>query len=364
MKIHLNSKIPRSGYLMTPPKNISILGSTGSVGTQALEVIRASRGRLKVTSLAAGENIDLLEKQIREFEPGKAYVKKLSDREKLKRKYKDLNVCDDIEEVAADKEAQVVLSAISGRNAIPATLESLRLGKTVALAQKEVLVEEGEEVRKICKQSGAQIIPVDSEHSAIFQSIGREKSSSIEEIILTCSGGPFFRKKRKDLKNITPEQALAHPKWNMGKKISIDSATLMNKALELIEAVFLFNVPAEKIRVLIHPEAKIHSGVVFQDGNVIFTAGATDMKIPIAYALYFPERVKNNFPRIDFSRLQSWNFYPPDEETFPSLKLARKALEMGGKSCADLNQTNDKAVELFLEKEISFLEIFEMLNFK
>ena len=343
-------------------KKISILGSTGSVGTQTLDVIRKFPDGFKVIGLAAGRNIALLERQIVEFKPKEVSLISERDKKSLEKKFPLISFFKTPAEIAKSSSYQLLVSAISGRNGIDASMEALKLGKTLALAQKEVLVERGEAIRRICQKTGSKIIPIDSEHSAIFQSIGSEKESKIEKIILTCSGGPFFGRKKNSLKNIKPEEALAHPKWNMGKKISIDSATLMNKALEIIEAVHLFGIKEEKIEVVIHPEAKIHSGVLFEDGNVIFAAGETDIRIAISYALNFPERTKNKFPRIDFSQKQSWNFHPPDEETFPSLQYARKALGGGQEKCKKLNIANNEAVQLFLGKKIRFLEIFEIIE--
>jgi len=338
-------------------KNIAIFGSTGSVGTQCIEVIK--KLNLNIFALVANENVTLLEKQIIEFKPKKVYLKNKEKEKYLQKKYPNI-IFETPLQIAKSKNCNFVISAISGREEINATLEALRQNKIVALAQKEVLVEKGKEVLDILKNGKGKILPLDSEHSAIFQCLENNKKKDIEKIILTCSGGPFFGKNKNFLKTVKAKDAIKHPKWNMGKKISIDSSTLMNKALEIIEAVYLFDISYKKIKVVIHPEAKIHSGVQFVDGNLSFFAATTDMKIPIFYALTYPNRTKNNFKRINFDKPQNWSFFAPDTKTFPSLDLAKKALEIGNNACTNLNKANNKAVSLFLENKISFLEIFEI----
>ena len=310
-------------------KKIAILGSTGSIGTQTLEIVRTN-GDLEVTALAAGNNIDLLEKQIREFKPKLAAVWKEERANELKDKINDLDVkvvsgMDGLLEVARQPESEILVTAIVGMIGILPTIEAINAGKDIALANKETLVTAGHIIMPLAKEKGVSILPVDSEHSAIFQSLQGGQQKALHKILLTASGGPFRGKKLEDLENIQVEDALKHPNWAMGRKITIDSSTMVNKGLEVIEAKWLFGVDVDQIQVVVQPQSIIHSMVEYEDGAVIAQLGTPDMKLPIQYALYYPERRYLPGDRLDFSTLQQITFEQPDLETFYGLKLAFEA---------------------------------------
>ena len=315
-------------------KKIAILGSTGSIGTQTLEIVRTN-GDLEVTALAAGNNIDLLEKQIREFKPKLAAVWKEERANELKDKINDLDVkvvsgMDGLLEVARQPESEILVTAIVGMIGILPTIEAINAGKDIALANKETLVTAGHIIMPLAKEKGVSILPVDSEHSAIFQSLQGGQQKALHKILLTASGGPFRGKKLEDLANIQVEDALKHPNWAMGRKITIDSSTMVNKGLEVIEAKWLFGVDVDQIQVVVQPQSIIHSMVEYEDGAVIAQLGTPDMKLPIQYALYYPERRYLPGDRLDFSTLQQITFEQPDLETFYGLKLAFEAGRTGG----------------------------------
>lgn len=347
-------------------KKIAILGSTGSIGTQTLEIVRTN-GDLEVTALAAGNNIDLLEKQIREFKPKLAAVWKEERANELKDKIKDLDVkvvsgMDGLLEVARQPESEILVTAIVGMIGILPTIEAINAGKDIALANKETLVTAGHIIMPLAKEKGVSILPVDSEHSAIFQSLQGGQQKALHKILLTASGGPFRGKKLEDLANIQVEDALKHPNWAMGRKITIDSSTMVNKGLEVIEAKWLFGVDVDQIQVVVQPQSIIHSMVEYEDGAVIAQLGTPDMKLPIQYALYYPERRYLPGDRLNFSTLQQITFEQPDLETFYGLKLAFEAGRTGGSLPTVLNAANEKAVALFLDRKIKYLQIPEIIQ--
>ena len=347
-------------------KKIAILGSTGSIGTQTLEIVRTN-GDLEVTALAAGNNIDLLEKQIREFKPKLAAVWKEERANELKDKIKDLDVkvvsgMDGLLEVARQPESEILVTAIVGMIGILPTIEAINAGKDIALANKETLVTAGHIIMPLAKEKGVSILPVDSEHSAIFQSLQGGQQKALHKILLTASGGPFRGKKLEDLENIQVEDALKHPNWAMGRKITIDSSTMVNKGLEVIEAKWLFGVDVDQIQVVVQPQSIIHSMVEYEDGAVIAQLGTPDMKLPIQYALYYPERRYLPGDRLNFSTLQQITFEQPDLETFYGLKLAFEAGRTGGSLPTVLNAANEKAVALFLDRKIKYLQIPEIIQ--
>jgi len=339
---------------------ISIIGSTGSIGTQALEVARHLK--LKAAGLAACSNIDLLEKQAREFNPRIVAVKDARLAEELFDRLKDtgIEVCGGVEgiaRVAAVEEADTVVASIVGSAGIMPTLEAIKNGKNVALANKETLVAAGQVVMSEAEKHNVRIIPVDSEHSAIFQCLRGNSLRHVSKIILTASGGPFRRMPPQQLRHVTPEEALRHPNWKMGCKVTVDSATLMNKGLEVIEARWLFGLKPGQIEVLIHPQSVVHSMVEYVDGSVLAQMGASDMKLPIQFALAYPERIENNYPRLDLAAVGNLTFEKPDFEKFPCLRLAYEALETGGTMPAVLNASDEEAVNLFLNGHIKFTDI-------
>lgn len=347
-------------------KKIAILGSTGSIGTQTLEIVRTN-GDLEVTALAAGNNIDLLEKQIREFKPKLAAVWKEERANELKDKINDLDVkvvsgMDGLLEVARQPESEILVTAIVGMIGILPTIEAINAGKDIALANKETLVTAGHIIMPLAKEKGVSILPVDSEHSAIFQSLQGGQQKALHKILLTASGGPFRGKKLEDLENIQVEDALKHPNWAMGRKITIDSSTMVNKGLEVIEAKWLFGVDVDQIEVVVQPQSIIHSMVEYVDGAVIAQLGTPDMKLPIQYALYYPERRYLPGDRLDFRGLAQLTFEEPDLETFYGLRLAYEAGKAGGSLPTVFNAANEKAVSKFLNREIRFLEIPEMIQ--
>jgi len=343
-----------------------ILGSTGSIGTQALEVARALD--IQVAALTAHSNIGLLERQIREFKPKIAAVTDEAAAAALRIKTADTSTriaagMDGLCEAACADNADIVLNAIVGMAGLRPTLAAIRAKKTIALANKETLVAGGQLVTGLAAEYGVNILPVDSEHSAVFQCLQTARPDTpIRRIILTASGGPFFSRSRAELASVTREQALKHPNWDMGAKISIDSATLMNKGLEIIEAVHLFDVPAEKIDVVVHRESVIHSMVEFEDNSVLAQMGVPDMRVPIQYALTYPERYPSAAEPLDLAKTAALTFAAPDEQTFPCLRLCREAAEKGGLMPAAVNAANEEAVRLFLDGRIEFLDIAELVE--
>jgi len=347
-------------------KKIAILGSTGSIGTQTLEVVREN-GDLQVLGLAAGNNIKLLEAQIREFHPMVAAVWSEEKAKELRDRVKDLDVkivsgMEGLIEVSVLEGAEILVTAIVGMIGIRPTIEAIKAGKDIALANKETLVTAGHIIMPLAKEHQVQILPVDSEHSAIFQSLQGNPRGALKKILLTASGGPFRGKKREDLEKIQVEDALKHPNWEMGRKITIDSSTLVNKGLEVIEAKWLFDVDIEQIEVVVHPQSIIHSMVEYVDGAIIAELGTPDMKLPIQYALYYPERRFLPGDRVDFSALSQLTFEKPDLETFYGLRLAMEAGKAGGSLPTVFNAANECAVSKFLNREIAYLQIPEIIE--
>ena len=347
-------------------QNISVLGSTGSVGTQTLEVAREEG--FQISALTAQKNIAKLEEQIREFKPKLAVVYDESAAKKLKQNIKDMSVkvatgIDGLCEAATIAEADTVVTAVSGMIGLKPTLSAIKSHKNIALANKETLVAGGDLVMQEAKNQNVKILPVDSEHSAIFQCLeGCKSKSHINKLILTASGGPFFGKKRSELENVNLNEALNHPSWSMGAKITIDSATMMNKGLEIIEAVHLFDMPQDKIDVIIHRESVVHSMVEYTDGAVIAQLGTPSMKTPIRYALTYPERSTYSGHALDFANYQNLSFYKPDNETFETMDICRKAISIGLSAPVVINAANEEAVGLFLKGKIKFLEIIELIK--
>lgn len=342
-------------------RKISILGSTGSIGTQTLEVVE-NLENIKVMAITGNSNIDLLEKQARKFHPELVAVMNEKNAEILKGRLADQKIrivsgMDGLVEAATYEGVDTVVTSVVGNIGLKPTFEAIRAGKNIALANKETLVSAGQLVMDLAKKHHIHIYPVDSEHSAIFQSLQGNTGNRIQRILLTASGGPFRGKKREELEHVTAADALAHPNWSMGKKITIDSATLMNKGLEVMEAKWLFDVDVDQIEVLIHPQSIVHSAVEYEDGAIIAQLGEPDMRVPIQYALTYPKRVKNPFPRVDFARRNNLTFDKPDMDTFKCLSLAYRALKTGGTLPAVLNGANEVAVARFLKGEISFLQI-------
>ncbi len=347
-------------------KKIAILGSTGSIGTQTLDIVR-EQGDIQVTAMAAGSNIKLLEQQIREFHPKLVAVWSEEKAKELKENIRDLEVTvqagmDGLLAVSTEQEAQILVTAIVGMLGLRPTVAAIKAGKTIALANKETLVTAGHLIMPLAKEYGVPILPVDSEHSAIFQSLNGERENRIAKILLTASGGPFRGKKKEELETMQVEDALKHPNWSMGRKITIDSATLVNKGLEVMEAKWLFDVELEQIQVIVHPQSVIHSMVEYEDGAVIAQLGTPDMRLPIQYALYYPNRRPLSGKRLDFYELSSLTFEKPDTETFEGLSLAMSAMRRGGNMPTVFNAANEKAVALFLDKKIRFLEITEIIS--
>ena len=347
-------------------KKIAILGSTGSIGTQTLEIVREQRD-IEVTALAAGANAALLEEQIREFSPKLAALWEDGAAASLRERVKDLPVkvvsgMEGLLEIATMPEAEILVTAIVGMLGIRPTIAAIEAGKAIALANKETLVTAGHLIMPLAQEKHVPILPVDSEHSAIFQYLHGERENKISKILLTASGGPFRGKKRAELEMVQPEDALKHPNWSMGRKITIDSATMVNKGLEVMEAKWLFGVGLERIQVVVHPQSVIHSMVEYEDGAVIAQLGTPDMRLPIQYALYYPERRSLSGKRLDFFQLQSLTFEEPDLETFWGLKLAFEAMGRGGNIPTAYNAANEMAVSLFLEGKIQFLEIPELIQ--
>lgn len=344
-------------------KCISILGSTGSVGTQTLDIARENKDKLKVCAISGNENVELLKNQILEFSPKLCAV--MNDEKAIELKKLLPNNCkteivtkmDGLIAVATYSEADIIVTAVSGMVGLRPTIEAIKLGKTIALANKETLVAGGKFIMNLAKKHQAVILPVDSEHSAIFQSISSNKHKEINKLIITASGGPFRGKKLDDLSNVTVAEALKHPNWSMGKKITIDSATLMNKGLELIEASFLFDVPVEKIEIVVHPQSIIHSAVEYIDHSIIAQLGEPNMRVPIQYALFYPDRVHNNLISLSLIDIGKLTFEKPDTDVFKCLRLASEALKVGGTMPTVLNAANEASVDLFLQNKIKFLDI-------
>lgn len=346
-------------------KTIAVLGSTGSIGTQTLEVARAN-GDLKIAALAAGRNIKLLENQIREFSPRVVAVWEEEAARDLKTAISDLDVkivtgMDGLIEISTLPEVEVLVTAIVGMIGIRPTVEAIKAGKDIALANKETLVTAGHIIMPLAKEHGVKILPVDSEHSAIFQSLNGEQHGQIDKLLITASGGPFRGRKRADLEQVKVEDALKHPNWAMGQKITIDSATLVNKGLEVMEAKWLFQVDLDQIEVVVQPQSVIHSMVQFVDGAVIAQLGTPDMKLPIQYALYYPDRRYLAGERLDFAKLGQITFEKPDMETFLGLPLALKASREGGSMPTVFNAANERAVSKFLHREIGFTDIYQII---
>lgn len=347
-------------------RHIAILGSTGSIGTQALDVVRANPEAFTVEVLTAQNNADLLISQAVEFLPNAVVIANEDLYSKVQsalaaypiKVYTGTNAVASVAEMA---EIDMVLTALVGYAGLQPTLRAIEAGKHIALANKETLVVAGELVTALAAEKGVNLYPVDSEHSAIFQCLVGEFHNPIEKIILTASGGPFRGKDRAFLETVTKAQALKHPNWSMGAKITIDSATLMNKGLEVIEAKWLFDLTAEQIDVVVHPQSIVHSLVQFTDGSIKAQLGLPDMRLPIQYALGFPNRLPNNFPRFDFRQYSSLTFEQPDTDTFQNLKIAFKALEKGGNMPCIINAANEIAVAAFLQDEISFLGISDLI---
>ena len=347
-------------------KKIAILGSTGSIGTQTLDVVREN-GDIEVVSLAAGSNTELLEKQVREFHPKVVCVYQKECAADLKERLKDKTVkivtgMDGLIEAACVPEAEIVVTAVVGMIGIRPTIAAIEAGKDIALANKETLVTAGHLIIPLAKEKGIRILPVDSEHSAIFQSLQGNAGNKIQKILLTASGGPFRGKKQEDLLNVKVEDALKHPNWSMGRKITIDSSTMINKGLEVIEAKWLFDVSVDEIQVVVQPQSVIHSMVEYEDGSVIAQLGTPDMKLPIQYALYYPERRYLPGDRLDFWSLSHLDFEKPDLDTFYGLALAYEAGREGGSMPTVLNAANELAVSMFLDRQITYLEIVEIIE--
>ena len=347
-------------------KKIAILGSTGSIGTQTLEVVREN-GDIEVLGLAAGNNIKLLEEQIREFHPKVVAVWSEERAKELRDNVRDVSVkivsgMEGLIEVSVMEETEILVTAIVGMIGIRPTIEAIKAGKNIALANKETLVTAGHIIMPLAKEHGVSILPVDSEHSAIFQSLQGSSRGELHKILLTASGGPFRGKTREELISIQVEDALKHPNWEMGRKITIDSSTLVNKGLEVIEAKWLFDVDIDQIEVVVHPQSIIHSMVEYVDGAIIAELGTPDMKLPIQYALYYPERRYLPGDRVDFATLSQLTFEKPDLDTFYGLRLAMEAGRTGGSLPTVFNAANELAVSKFLNRKIKYLEIPEIIE--
>lgn len=348
-------------------KRIGVLGSTGSIGTQTLDVVRNNASELTVTALAAGTNVSDMEKQVREFRPKLAVMWSEEAAADLKQRVADMDVkvlagMDGLMAIAGTEDVDVLLTAVVGMIGIRPTMEAIRCGKAIALANKETLVTAGHLIMPLAKEKNVPILPVDSEHSAIFQSLNGEPKHRIEKILLTASGGPFRGYTKEMLSKVQLEDALKHPNWAMGKKITIDSSTLVNKGLEVIEAKWLFDVTPEQIQVVVHPQSIIHSMVQYVDGGIMAQLGVPDMKLPIQYALFYPDRKPMNGGRVDFARLGQMTFEEPDTEVFLGLKLAYEALKIGGSMPTVYNAANEKAVSLFLNRQIGYTQITELIE--
>lgn len=350
-------------------KYISILGSTGSIGTQTLDVVREHSYELKVCAITGNNNIDLLKEQVLEFKPELVCVMNEEKARMLKNmlpahvKTEIMSGMEGLIAAAEFDESEIIVTAVSGMIGLKPTVAAIKKHKTIALANKETLVTGGSYIMNLAKEYNAEILPVDSEHSAIFQSLMANDKKSINKIVLTASGGPFRGKDTEFLKNVTIEDALKHPNWSMGKKVTVDSATLMNKGLEVIEAKFLFDVEPEQIEVVVHPQSIIHSGIEFADHSTMAQLGLPDMRVPIQFALFYPRRVQNSYKSLSLSEIGNLTFEKPNLEVFKCLRLAFDSLKVGGTMPAVLNASNEVCVNLFLNKKISFLDI-ENINEK
>ena len=348
-------------------KQIAILGSTGSIGTQALEVISENESLFEIYALTANNNVDLLIEQARKFKPEMVAIGNEDHYKKLKDTLSDLPIkvfagADSIAQVAEMQPIEIVLTAMVGYSGLKPTINAIKAGKKIALANKETLVVAGELIRELASKYNAPIIPVDSEHSAIFQCLAGEGNNPIEKLILTASGGPFRTKTLQELEHVTSAQALKHPNWDMGAKVTIDSASLMNKGFEIIEAKWLFGVSPEQIQVVVHPQSIIHSMVQFVDGSIKAQLGMPDMKLPIQYAFTYPERLKTNFPRFDFDACSQFTFEKPDQERFRNLAFAYYVMERGGNMPCILNAANEVVVAEFLKDKIGFLQMSDIIE--
>lgn len=347
-------------------RKIAILGSTGSIGTQTLDIVR-KESDLQVTAMAAGSNVELMERQVREFRPELVAMWTEEAANDLRGRLKDLPVrvtygMDGLLEVAIHEESEVLVTAIVGMIGIRPTIAAIEHGKDIALANKETLVTAGHIIMPLAEEKGVSILPVDSEHSAIFQSMHGENRARVEKILLTASGGPFRGKKREELMSMTVEDALNHPNWSMGKKVTIDSASLVNKGLEVMEAKWLFDVELDQIQVVVHPQSIIHSAVQYVDGGIMAQLGVPDMKLPIQYALFYPDRRPMDTKRVDLFSLRQLTFEEPDTNTFRGLELAYRAARRGGTLPTVFNAANEMAVALFLQRKITFLQIPELIE--
>lgn len=348
-------------------KNIAVLGSTGSIGTQTLDIVRNNTDELKIKVLAAGSNVELIEKQIREFKPEIAVLYNADKANELKIKIADTGVkvlsgMDGMIEAATFDDVDTVVTSMVGMIGIKPTIAAIKAGKNIALANKETLVTAGHIIMPLIKEHKVSLLPVDSEHSAIFQSMNGENRKRISKILLTASGGPFRGKSYEELKNVTLEDALKHPNWAMGQKITVDSATLVNKGLEVMEAAWLFDVDVSMIQVVIHPQSVIHSMVEYEDTAVIAQLGCPDMRLPIQYALFYPDRRFLDAKKLDFFEMKSLTFEKPDMDTFKGLKFAMEAAEFGGSMPTVFNASNEEAVAMFLNKKIGFLDIYRIIE--
>lgn len=342
-------------------KNISLLGSTGSIGKQTLDIVRNNKDRFNIVSMACNRSIDKIEEQIEEFKPKMVCVYDKDTAKILKDRIKhDVEILSGIEglvKLVTEKSTDIVVTAMVGNIGLVPTVEAIKAGKDIALANKETLVTSGEIIMKMVKENNVNLYPVDSEHSAIFQSLQGNKYSSVEKIILTASGGPFRGRSKEDLLNVSKKEALKHPNWDMGSKITIDSSTMMNKGLEVIEARWLFDVSGDNIDVLVHPQSIVHSMVQYKDSSIIAQLGVPDMRLPIQYALDYPDRVESELPRLDLAEIATLTFEKPDLEVFPCLALAYRAMELGGTYPTVLNAVNEVMVDEFLNDRIGFYDI-------
>jgi 1-deoxy-D-xylulose-5-phosphate reductoisomerase len=349
------------------PERIALLGSTGSIGSQTLDIVSRFPENFSVEILIAGNNVELLTKQARQFHPDTVVIENLGHFAQLKENLSNTNIKvyageEAIENVVTSSSVDVVIASIVGYSGLRPTVAAIKAGKKIALANKETMVVAGEIICKLARETGSRIIPVDSEHSAIFQCLTGEKSSEIEKITLTASGGPFLNLTEEMLRKVRPDEALRHPNWEMGCKVTIDSASLMNKGLEVIEARWLFDLTPEQISVIIHPQSIIHSFVHFLDGSVKAQLGVPDMRLPILYALSYPDRLNSDLPRLDFKDHPTLTFTEPDLKRFRNLSLAYHALREGGNMCCILNAANEIAVEAFMSEKIGFLQMPDVVE--
>lgn len=346
-------------------KNITILGSTGSIGTQTLDIVRENPDKFKISALTCGKNVKLLAEQLREFRPAAAVVSAETDVEALKNEFPDIDIRygrEGLVYAASQTEYDILVNSLVGMAGLEPTYHAINAGRTIALANKETLVAGGALIMGAAAEKNVEILPVDSEHSAVFQCLEGFKKSQVRKIILTASGGPFRGKTKEELENVTLEQALNHPRWKMGSKITIDSSTLMNKGFEVIEARWLFDVLPSKIDVVVHPESIVHSMVEYEDGAVMAQLGLPDMRIPISLALNYPDRLENSMPSLDLAKAASLTFEKPDMETFPCLRLAYDALDAGDTYCTALNAANEICVAAFLDGKINYSDISNTLQ--